>query len=132
METERDGHLPFLDIKIYRRPDGSLDHKVYWKPTHNNLYLNPESRHHPSNIQVILSTLVYRDKALCDKESLHDDLELPKTIFRENGYSIKQIQWALNLAVKTSKLKEAHLSWSSFICSDDIWQAQQNAGQTQH
>jgi hypothetical protein len=29
METERDGHLPFLDIKIYRRPDGSLDHKVY-------------------------------------------------------------------------------------------------------
>jgi hypothetical protein len=33
-------------------------------------------------------------------------LEFPKTIFRENGYSIKQIQWALNLAVKTSKLKE--------------------------
>jgi len=48
---------------------------------------------------------VHRDRALCDKEGLHDKLEFPKTIFRENGYSIKQIQWALNLAVKTNKLK---------------------------
>jgi hypothetical protein len=29
METERDGHLPFLDIDIYRRPDSSLGHRVY-------------------------------------------------------------------------------------------------------
>jgi hypothetical protein len=28
MEMEKDGHLPFLDIDIYRRPDGSLGHKV--------------------------------------------------------------------------------------------------------
>jgi hypothetical protein len=26
METERDGHLPLLDIDIYREPDGSLGH----------------------------------------------------------------------------------------------------------
>jgi hypothetical protein len=29
METEKDGHLPFLDIDIYRKRDGSLGHKVY-------------------------------------------------------------------------------------------------------
>jgi retron-type reverse transcriptase len=29
METESEAHLPFLDIDIYRRPDGSLGHKVY-------------------------------------------------------------------------------------------------------
>jgi hypothetical protein len=34
MEKEEDGHLPFLDINIYRKPDGSLGHKVYRKPTH--------------------------------------------------------------------------------------------------
>jgi hypothetical protein len=28
METERDGHLPFLDIDIHRKPDGSLGHEV--------------------------------------------------------------------------------------------------------
>ena len=43
---------------------------------------------------------------LCDKESLDDDLEFFKTTFGENGYSTKQIRWALNLAVRTSKPKE--------------------------
>ena len=38
MEKE-EVHLPFLDIDIYRKTDGSLGHKVYWKPTHTNLYL---------------------------------------------------------------------------------------------
>jgi hypothetical protein len=37
METETEGHLPFLDIDVYRRHDGSLDHRVYRKPTHANL-----------------------------------------------------------------------------------------------
>jgi hypothetical protein len=58
METEKDGHIPFLDIDIYRRPDGSLGHKVYRKPTHTNLYLYPESHHYPSNKQAVLATLV--------------------------------------------------------------------------
>jgi hypothetical protein len=51
METERDDHLAFFDIDIYRRPDGSMGHKVYRKHTNNNLYLNPGSHHHPSNIK---------------------------------------------------------------------------------
>jgi hypothetical protein len=32
METKKEGHLPFLDIGIYRRPNGSLGHRVYRKP----------------------------------------------------------------------------------------------------
>jgi hypothetical protein len=51
MEKERDSHFPFLDIDIYHKPDGSLGHKVYRKPTHTNLYLNSNSHHHPSNKQ---------------------------------------------------------------------------------
>jgi hypothetical protein len=49
METESKSHLPFLDLDIYRRPDGSLGHKMYHKPTHTNLYLNAKSHHQPSN-----------------------------------------------------------------------------------
>ena len=49
METEA-GHLPFLDIDIYRKKDGSLGHKVYRKPTHKNLYLHQKSHHtRPTN-----------------------------------------------------------------------------------
>jgi len=37
MEIEDEGHLPFLDIDIYRKTDGSLGHRAYRKPTHTNL-----------------------------------------------------------------------------------------------
>ena len=37
MEIEEEGYLPFLDINVYRKRDGSLGHKVYRKPTHTNL-----------------------------------------------------------------------------------------------
>jgi hypothetical protein len=40
MEKEEDGHLPFLDIDIYRKPDGSLSHRVCHKPTRTNLYIH--------------------------------------------------------------------------------------------
>jgi len=32
METEDEGHLAFLDIDIYRKTDGSLEHRVYRNP----------------------------------------------------------------------------------------------------
>jgi hypothetical protein len=86
METESEGHVPFPDIDIYRRPDGFLGHRVYRKPTHTNLYLNAGSHHHPSNKQAALSTLVHRARALCDQDSLPVELVLLRDIFRQNGY----------------------------------------------
>ena len=58
MEMKRDGHLLFLYIDMYGRQGGALGYKVYRKPTHTHLYLNPESHQHPSNIQAVLSSLV--------------------------------------------------------------------------
>ncbi|PNF22911.1 hypothetical protein B7P43_G13899, partial [Cryptotermes secundus] len=95
METETEGHFPFLDIDIYRRPDGSLGHRVYRKSTHTNLYLNAAS-HHPSKKQAALSTLVHRARALCDQDSLHAELVLLKDVFKKNGYNNRQIHRVLN------------------------------------
>jgi hypothetical protein len=47
-ETERDRHLPFLDIEVSWKPDGSLGHRVYYKSTQTNLYLNGNSYHQTS------------------------------------------------------------------------------------
>jgi len=47
-QIEGDSHLPFLDINIYRRLDDFLGHKVYRKPAHTNLYMNPRSLQHTS------------------------------------------------------------------------------------
>jgi hypothetical protein len=66
MGTESEGHLPLLYIDIYRRPDGSLGHRMYRKATHTNLYLNAGSHHHPSSKQAVLSKLVlYAIKRAC-------------------------------------------------------------------
>ena len=100
MEMERDGNLPFLTSTY------GGDQMTPWairstenQPTH--LYLN-----HPSNLQALLWTLVHTARAPCDKESLHDELEFPKTMFEENGYNITQIWHVLKSSVRTSKPAE--------------------------
>jgi hypothetical protein len=85
MEMEEGNHLPFLDIDIYRRPDGILGHRVYRKPTHTNLYLHPNSHHHPSNKHAVLATLVFKARAICDGDSLEQELEFLKNSLMENG-----------------------------------------------
>ena len=48
MEKEKDGTLPFLDVLVIKKEDGSLGHTVYRKNTHTNRYLHAESHHHPA------------------------------------------------------------------------------------
>jgi hypothetical protein len=96
VETESEGHLSFLDIDLYRRRDGSLDHRVYRKPTHTNIYLNAGFHHHPSSKQAALSTLVDRARAICDEDSLHAELVFLRDIFRQNGYNDRQIHRVMN------------------------------------
>jgi hypothetical protein len=64
LEKEEDDHLPFLDIDIYRKPDGSLGHKVYRKTTHTNL----------ANKQSVFAFLIHRAKSLCDQDTLTQEL----------------------------------------------------------
>ena len=39
-EPEHEGQLPALDVNLMRNEDGSIDTKVYRKPTHTDQYLN--------------------------------------------------------------------------------------------
>lgn len=91
IEMEKEHFPSFLDIDIYRRPDGFLGHKVYWKLTHKNLYQKLRSHRHSSDIQAILSTLVHRARALGDSECLHDELEFLMTTWRDNGCSLNVV-----------------------------------------
>jgi hypothetical protein len=45
---------------------------------------------------IIFSTLVHRARALCDQDSLHGELVFLGDIFRQNGYTERQIRRALN------------------------------------
>jgi hypothetical protein len=87
METESEGYLPFVDLNIYRRPDGSLGRKMYRKLNHTNLYLNATYHHHPSNKQAVISTVIHRARALCHEDSLQAELASLRNVFKQNGYN---------------------------------------------
>jgi hypothetical protein len=91
MESESEGHHPFLDIDIYRRPDGSLGHRVYCKPTHTNLYPNAGSHHHPSNKQAALST-----QGQSSVQSRQPACRVGVPEGHQNGYNNRQLSRVLN------------------------------------
>lgn len=74
MEIEEDAKLPFLDVLVERRSDGSLGHSVYRKPTHTDLYLHASSCHHPAQLNGMLSTLVHRAHSISDEQHLNIEL----------------------------------------------------------
>jgi hypothetical protein len=120
MQTERDAHLPLLNIDIYRKPDRSLDHRVYRKPTHTNVYLHAKSHRHPSNKQAVLSTLVHTARALCDHERLHDELKFLRDTFKRNGYGDRQIRRTLDSPKSRYHPGEAHFGCPSSLCQHDF------------
>lgn len=86
MELEQEGSLPFLDILVSMKDDGSLERKVYRKNTHTNLYLKSNSHHHTAQKIAVLSKLVHRAKMISDSQHLEDEMDLLKATFFENSY----------------------------------------------
>ncbi|GJQ65169.1 hypothetical protein Trydic_g7310 [Trypoxylus dichotomus] len=48
MEFENRNQLPFLDVSVIKKQDGTLGHTVYRKETHTNRYLDAQSHYHPA------------------------------------------------------------------------------------
>jgi hypothetical protein len=74
IKMEENGMLPFLDVLVTKKPDGSLGHTVYRKPAHTDLYLHAKSHHHPSQKHAVLTTLINRAKTTCDTKSLNAEI----------------------------------------------------------
>jgi hypothetical protein len=50
---------------------------------------------------LVLSSLIHRAHALCDPDSLQQELDLLNTVFKQNGSNDHQIKWAMVPARKT-------------------------------
>ncbi|XP_076246266.1 uncharacterized protein LOC143186474 [Calliopsis andreniformis] len=75
METETEQQIiPFLGVLVTRKPDGTLGHQVYRKPTHTNRYLHASSHHHPVQKNFVLSSLIHRAINICEEEHLPEEL----------------------------------------------------------
>ncbi|KAF2901707.1 hypothetical protein ILUMI_04486 [Ignelater luminosus] len=78
MEIEDNNQLPFLDVLVKKRQDGSLGHTVYRSIPH----------HHPAQLHSMVKTLVTRTKTSGPEEQRPRDIKnldrtTPKRILRE-------------------------------------------------
>ncbi|KAJ0039381.1 hypothetical protein NL108_016169 [Boleophthalmus pectinirostris] len=67
-EEEKDGAIPFLDIKIQHIADGSIKITVYRKPTHTDQYLLWTSQHPTAHKLSVVRTLLERATLITDRQ----------------------------------------------------------------
>ena len=68
--SRSDGSMPFLDTLVTINGDGSLNTKVYRKPTHTDLYLQWDSHHSIAAKYSVINTLHHRAKAVSSNNQL--------------------------------------------------------------
>ena len=87
METEENDQLPFLDTCVLLQDDGSLETKVYRKPTHTDQYLNWESNHHLEHKRSVVRTLLRRaEKVVSREQDRKTEVKHIKKVLKVNGY----------------------------------------------
>ena len=80
--------------------DGSLQTKVYRKPTHTNQYLKWDSHHAISNKYSVISSLLHRAKNICSSQEL---LEQEQKQIQDALILCRYPMWAINrMKTKTS------------------------------
>ena len=91
--TRDDGSIPFLDSLITPNHDGSLQTKVYRKPTHTNQYLKWDSNHAISNKYSVISSLLHTAKNICSSQEL---LNQEQKQIQDALTLCKYPMWAIN------------------------------------
>ena len=90
--------IPFLDILIIRKEDGSLGHKVFRKSTHTESYLHADSHHHPAQKFGVLNTLAIRTLRISDSEHLDEEKKHLVSTFKSIGYKEQETKKAIERA----------------------------------
>ena len=98
MELEENLSIPFLDILIIRKEDGSLGHKVFRKSTHTESYLHTDSHHHPAQKLGVLNTLAIRALRISDSEHINEEKRHLVSTFKNIGYKDHEIKKAIKKA----------------------------------
>ena len=68
-EAEKDGQIPFLDVNIIRKPDGSIKLRIYRKATHTDQYLMFDSHHPVEHKLSVIRTLLGRNNEIVTEEA---------------------------------------------------------------
>ncbi|WP_204107578.1 hypothetical protein [Streptococcus dysgalactiae] len=97
LEEEQNESLPFLDIRITRRPDGTIKRSVYRKSTWTAQYLHFNSFVPISYKRGLVRTLFNRARRICSEETLQEEFKTLQSALTENGYPDRFIRRFSNL-----------------------------------
>ncbi|KER31053.1 hypothetical protein T265_02616 [Opisthorchis viverrini] len=87
IELERNNRLPFLDVLVNRKMDGTLETCVYRKETHTDQILNYNSNHPVNHKKSCVQTLFKRAETHCSTTELRKKEENHLLrVFQNNGY----------------------------------------------
>ena len=92
IEKEVNNQLAFLDVRLTRRIDGSLQRDVYRRKTWNGQYTNFKSFVPIRQKQNLVRCITFRARNICSDDTLEQELAFIKNIFRENGYPDRFIE----------------------------------------
>ena len=97
-EVETDGRIPFLDVNVTRKDDGTFDTEVYRKKTDSNIYINWEAFASRSWKIGTLQGLLRRAFLVCStKEAQDKEIKFLKHIFTKvNGYPSRVVNDTLH------------------------------------
>ena len=96
MELEENRSIPFLDVLLTRKEDGTLGHEVFRKKTHTDSYLHADSHHHPSQKIGVLNTLAVKASRIADSEHIKKEKDHLKEVFTNIGYKPKVVTKTLD------------------------------------
>ncbi|KAI8511634.1 hypothetical protein Bbelb_107340 [Branchiostoma belcheri] len=94
-EEEQNRSLPFLDTLTVIQEDGSLQIRIYRKPTHTDQYLNFDSNHPLDHKLGVIRTLFHRANTIVSDPQ---DLETEKSHLTQALKTCGYPQWAINKA----------------------------------
>ena len=85
-ELENNGSFKFLDVQIWKRPDGSVRRSVYRKPTWSGQYTHFNSFVPLRQKRNLVKTLTHRARQICSTDMLDAELNHIVDVLKENGY----------------------------------------------
>jgi hypothetical protein len=91
-ETENEGQIPFLDLKLTRRNDGSVEFEIYRKPTDSQLFIREDSFHHQSQKHAAFHSMFFRlFKVPMSQGNFKKEKDYIMETGRKNGFAEKTL-----------------------------------------
>ena len=100
-ENEHQDQINFLDVRLMKREDGSIQRSVHRKNTWNGQYIHFESFVPLKQKRNLIKCLTIRARRICTEDTIESELKTLEEIFVQNGYPFRFVKRNMESVVQT-------------------------------